>query len=61
MAKQKTVFYCSSCGNESPKWAGRCSACGAWNTMLEHIEKPVAPGRAKAAPVGMSRVPKKLS
>ena len=61
MAKQKTVFYCSACGNESPKWAGRCSACGAWNTMLEHIEKPVAPGRAKSAPVGMSRVPKKLS
>lgn len=61
MAKQKTVFYCTSCGNESPKWAGRCSACGAWNTMQEHIEKPVAPGRAKAAPVGMSRVPKKLS
>ena len=61
MAKQKTVFYCSSCGNESPKWAGRCSACGSWNTMLEHIEKPVAPGRAKSAPVGLSRTPKKLS
>ena len=61
MAKQKTVFYCTACGNESPKWAGRCSACGAWNTMQEHIEKPVAPGRAKSAPVGMSRVPKKLS
>ena len=61
MAKQKTVFYCSACGNESPKWAGRCSACGAWNTMLEHIEKPAAPGRAKSAPVGMSRTPKKLS
>ena len=61
MAKQKTVFFCSACGNESPKWAGRCSACGAWNTMQEHIEKPVAPGRAKSAPVGMSRTPKKLS
>ena len=61
MAKQKTVFYCTACGNESPKWAGRCSACGAWNTMQEHIEKPVAPGRAKSAPVGMSRTPKKLS
>ena len=61
MAKQKTVFYCSACGNESPKWAGRCSACGAWNTMLEHIEQPVAPGRAKSAPVGLSRIPKKLS
>ena len=61
MAKQKTVFYCTACGNESPKWAGRCAACGAWNTMQEHIEKPVAPGRAKSAPVGLSRIPKKLS
>ena len=61
MAKQKTVFYCTACGNESPKWAGRCSACGAWNTMQEHIEKPAASGRAKSAPVGMSRTPKKLS
>ena len=61
MAKQKTVFYCTACGNESPKWAGRCSACGAWNTMQEHIAKPVAPGRAKSAPVGMSRTPRKLS
>ena len=43
MAKQKTVFYCTACGTESPKWAGRCAACGAWNTMQEHIEKPVAP------------------
>ena len=61
MAKQKTVFYCTACGNESPKWAGRCAACGAWNTMQEHIEKPVAPGRAKSAPVGLSRIPRKLS
>ena len=60
MAKQKTVFYCTACGNESPKWAGRCAACGAWNTMQEHIEKPVAPGRAKSAPVGMSRHPQRI-
>ncbi len=60
MAKAKTVFYCTACGNESPKWQGRCPACGAWNTLEEHIEKPAAPGRAKAAPVGMSRTPKTL-
>jgi len=34
--KQKSVWYCSSCGNESPKWMGRCPACGEWNTMVEH-------------------------
>ena len=33
--KAKTVFYCTSCGNESPKWMGRCPACGEWNTMKE--------------------------
>ena len=60
MAKAKTVFYCTACGNESPKWQGRCSACGAWNTMEEHIEKPVAAGKAKSAPVGMSRRPQKI-
>ncbi len=60
MAKTKTVFFCTACGNESPKWQGRCSACGAWNTMEEHTEKPVASGRAKIAPVGTSRTPQKL-
>ena len=60
MAKAKTVFYCTACGNESPKWQGRCTACGAWNTMQEHIEKPMAAGKAKAAPVGQSRQPQKI-
>lgn len=61
MAKSKTVFYCTSCGNETPKWQGRCPACGAWNTLEEHIEKPVAAGRAKSAPIGMKRKAQKLS
>jgi len=60
MAKAKTVFYCTACGNESPKWQGRCSACGAWNTMQEHVEKPAAVGKAKSAPIGMSRKPQKI-
>ena len=42
MAKAKSVFYCTSCGNETAKWQGRCPACGAWNTIEEHIEKPSA-------------------
>ena len=61
MAKTKTVFYCTSCGNETPKWQGRCSACGAWNTLEEHIEKPMTITRAKSAPVGQSRKPQKIS
>ena len=61
MAKTKTVFFCTDCGCETPKWMGRCPSCGAFNTMQEHIEKPVAPGRVKAALVGISRQPQKLS
>ena len=36
--KAKTMFYCTACGNETPKWAGRCPACGAWNTVVEQPE-----------------------
>ncbi len=60
MAKAKTVFYCSSCGNETPKWQGRCPSCGQWNTLVEHIEKPCAPGRVKSSPVGLGKIPKRL-
>lgn len=61
MAKAKTVFFCTACGNETLKWQGRCPACGAWNTLEEHIEKPSALGRAKASPVGTSKRPQRIS
>ena len=49
--KAKTLFYCTECGNETPKWQGRCSACGAWNTIVERpAEKP-----AKRSSSGISR------
>lgn len=35
MAKTKTTFVCTECGVESPKWFGRCTSCGAWNTLKE--------------------------
>ena len=60
MAKEKTVFYCTSCGNETPKWQGRCPACGAWNTMQEHIERAAPAGKRKTAPVGQSRLPQRI-
>ncbi len=50
MAKAKTVYFCTACGNETPKWQGRCPSCGAWNTLEEFVEKPVAPGRARTSP-----------
>lgn len=48
--KAKTLFYCTECGNESPKWAGRCSVCGAWNSIVEQPEekKPAGKGRLLA-------------
>ena len=60
MAKAKTVFYCTNCGNETAKWQGRCSACGAWNTIEEHIEKPTAAVKARNTPLGGSRKAQKL-
>lgn len=39
MAKARTVYRCTDCGAEFPKWAGRCESCGAWNTLAE---EPVA-------------------
>ena len=35
MAKQKTLYVCSECGQEYPKWVGKCTACGSWNTVEE--------------------------
>ena len=55
MAKAKTVFFCTACGNETPKWMGRCPACGAFNTMEEHIDKPAAVGKGKVSHNGLSR------
>ncbi|MEZ5012593.1 MAG: DNA repair protein RadA [Bacteroidales bacterium] len=37
MAKSKSVFVCTSCGADSPKWIGRCPSCGEWNTYTEEI------------------------
>lgn len=56
----RTVFRCSECGGEAPKWAGRCTSCGAWNTLVEELDTPpsmtagsgaVSPAEA-AKPIG---------
>ena len=61
MGKSKTVYFCTSCGNETPKWQGKCPSCGQWNTLQEHVEKPALHGRAASSPVGISRTAQKLS
>lgn len=61
MAKTKTVFYCTECGNETPKWQGKCPSCGAWNTLEEHVERPALPGRGKSVPITAIKRPKTIS
>ena len=56
--KAKTLFYCTECGNESPKWQGRCSACGAWNTV---VEQPAQSAKKSAVKSAVSIVPQSLS
>ena len=38
----KTVYTCRDCGGTSPKWLGKCPACGAWNTLEEGVAEPAA-------------------
>lgn len=37
MAKERTVYICTHCGQDSPKWVGKCPSCGAWNTYVEEV------------------------
>lgn len=49
--KAKTMFYCTECGNELPKWAGQCPACKAWNTIVEQPAESRRKGPASVASV----------
>jgi len=58
MAKDKTIYTCTECGGQSPKWLGQCPSCNAWNTLEETVAEVPAGTRnqrfqslAKAAPV----------
>ena len=59
MAKIKTVYYCTSCGNETPKWQGRCPACGEWNTIEEYTDRGA--GKTKSSRISSGNTPKKLT
>ncbi len=63
MAKTKTVYFCSNCGNESPKWLGKCPNCGEWNTYVEEKvqvksskESLLPKSERAAAPVRLSEI-----
>jgi DNA repair protein RadA/Sms len=63
--KVKKIFVCSSCGVSSPKWMGRCSSCGEWNTIVEEVvQKETAPeerSRAWKSPGGSTRDPQPVA
>lgn len=46
-AKEKTVYVCSNCGQESAKWIGKCPACGQWNTYKEMHIRPASPATTR--------------
>lgn len=64
MAKEKTVYVCSNCGQDSPKWVGKCPSCGMWNTYVEEVvrkevvnKRPVSGiATAKAKPVTLHEI-----
>lgn len=62
MAKTKSVYFCQSCGYESPKWLGKCPSCGEWNTFAEEkisVSKKtdLKPGKVKTQkPVKLSEI-----
>lgn len=60
--KEKSVWFCTECGNDSPKWEGRCPVCGAWNSMVEEKVKSTRQGPTKS-PLGRTpeSEPRKVS
>lgn len=49
MAKTKTVYICSNCGADSPKWIGKCPNCGEWNTYVEETVVKESPAARRGA------------
>lgn len=64
MAKIKTTFFCQNCGAQSPKWLGKCPACGEWNTYVEEVVQKEESGKGtwKTPSTGTKKasVPKKI-
>lgn len=61
MAKEKRIFECQNCGCQVPKWLGRCSDCGAWNSFVESIFSSGQEGRGSFAGLASTGAPQLLS
>lgn len=59
MARLRTVYVCTDCGHEHPKWTGQCAGCGAWNSLVEDVvgDAPAAPAKRAAARPASAPVP----
>src|SRR3954470_24626277 len=61
MARSSTVFVCSACAAEAPRWMGQCPGCGEWNTLNEETRAKSPAGKAKAAPARSAAKPLRLA
>lgn len=59
--RQKTVFCCSECGNETLKWSGKCPACGAWDSLQEVKLEGKQTGAARRGSAASAKVPRLIS
>ena len=60
MAKQKSIFICQKCGARHPKWAGRCSECGEWNSLVEETVDDAKTAIAKSRQTASVLTPERL-
>ena len=58
--KQKSSFYCTECGNEYAKWAGRCTSCGSWNTIVEAPAEKNTASKGERVRSAVRRLPRPL-
>src|ERR671910_3149610 len=61
MARERTVYRCSECGADAPKWLGWCPACDASGTLIEEVAAAGATGGAALARVAEAPVPPPLA
>ncbi len=60
MAKSKSYFFCTNCGNQSSQWMGRCPACGEWNTFQEEVVERTETSKGKSSSFAYKATPKRM-
>ena len=60
MAKLKKKFVCQNCGYSTPKWMGRCTECGEWNSFVEELDMPTEQGKKNTLERAVYTKPKRI-